>query len=539
MAASSEGRFVNGITLTESKSLQKMRNIFDFGCFGRVNKDLLVFKLYYFFMFSGQACVKPFLPLFFRHVGMSAKQTGMLLGLQPLARIIGAPLFGGLADKYRKHRVVMLAMCIVSTALFFSLVFVQYSEHPVIMERTQGNICKNVSLWNTSESYNISSDDLACSGLNCSLSLPHRICGNHSVLNITKGTDKKQLGSTAKARDNKMTFIVISILLFISSFFANFNSLGDAATIKYLTAIDRGGDYGKQRLWGAVGWGSFAIFSGLGIDESAKRVNQSQFLLAFCGFLLFGIATAVTIFKLPMKCLEGRSNPRIFKNLGTILLDCHISTFLLAIIIMGTCMSTIEMYLFWFLQDLKGNHLLMGLALCVTCIAEVPIMFFSGHLIKWIGHHGVLYLTFVCYTIRYLSYSYIPKAWYVLAIEPLHGVTFGAMWAATTSYGGIISPQGLAATVMGLVNAAHFGLGKLIAGFGGGAVYSDYGPRVLFRCLAVTSAVTCMLFALSQKLLKRRFQVNYVHFQDNMQDMNNDTLDLELIEISLDSGDEL
>ena len=41
---------------------------FHLGCFGRVNKELLVFKLYYFFLFSAQACAKPFLPVFFREV---------------------------------------------------------------------------------------------------------------------------------------------------------------------------------------------------------------------------------------------------------------------------------------------------------------------------------------------------------------------------------------------------------------------------------------------------------------------------------------
>ena len=224
-----------------------------------------------------------------------------------------------------------------------------------------------------------------------------------------------------------------------------------------------------------------------------------------------------------MEYLEGRSKPKIFQNLWTIFSDCHIVTFLIAILIMGTCMSTIEMYLFWFLQDLNGSHLLMGIALCVTCVAEVPIMFFSGHLIHHLGHHGVLYLTFICYTIRYVSYSFIPKAWYVLAIEPLHGVTYGAMWAATTSYGGIISPEGLAATVMGLVYATHFGLGKLVAGFGGGVIYNEYGPRVLFRSLAVTSTVTCVLFALSQILLKKKPQGRYSKFQTEIQqDANSD-----------------
>lgn len=530
MADEDEVRFVNGKEELEGQTRIQMRKKFVPERFCRINKNLLVLKLYYFFAFSAQACIKPFYPVFFRHVGMSAQQTGIIIGLQPLARFIGAPVCGALADKYRKHRIAMLVMFIVSTTLQFSLVFVHPNEESS-MER---NLCNNSSIWNSSKRENATGTMWPCGNTrNCSLFTVDRNCGNNSVLNMSE-----MANSPGQRRNNNKTFLVLVILLFVISLFDNSNSLADAAAVKYLTDLGRGGDYGKQRMWGTVGWGSIAVISGFTIDQSAQHLNQSQFLIAFCGFLLFSILTIITVFKLPVESLEDKSKPKIIQNVWTLLSDCRIVTFLIAILIMGTCMSTIDVFLFWFLQDLDGNHLLMGLTLCMTCVAEVPIMFYSGHLIKWIGHHGVLYLTLVCYTVRYLSYSFIPNAWYVLAIEPLHGVTFGAMWAATTCYGGIISPEGLRATVMGLVSATHFGLGRLIAGFGGGAVYSKYGPRVLFRSLAVISAVTCLLFVISQKLLKKRSQANYSHFQNNFQDINS-AWDLDMKEISLDSEDDL
>ncbi|KAL9968557.1 hypothetical protein ACROYT_G020665 [Oculina patagonica] len=515
----------------EGQTAIRMQKKIDPGRFCHINKSLLVLKLYYFFVFSGQACIKPFFPVFFRHVGMSAQQTGIIIGLQPVARLLGAPVFGALADKYRKHKIAMLIMLIVSTTLQFSLLFVRPNEELSLAR----NLCSNSSFWNKSERESSTGDMRPCGDkINCSVSAVDRNCGNHSVLNMSE-----MVNTTGNGQNNNDTFLVLIILVFVSSLFDNSNSLADAATVKYLTDIDRGGDYGKQRLWGAVGWGSIAVISGFTIDQSAQHSNQSQFLIAFCGFLLFNILAVMTVFKLPLEYLEGKSKPNIFQNVCTILSDCRIVIFLIAILIMGTCMTTIGAFLFWFLQDINGSHLLMGLSLCMTCVAEVPIMFYSGGLIKWIGHHGVLYLTLVCYTIRYLSYSFIPNAWYVLAIEPLHGVTFGAMWAATTSYGGVISPEGLRATVMGLVTATHFGLGKLIAGLGGGAVYSKYGPRVLFRSLAVTSAVTCLFFVISQKLLKKKSQVNYTQFQSNFEEDINNAWDLEMKEISLDSEDDL
>ena len=526
MADEVEVRFINGKEELEGQTRIQEQKRFWF-----INKNLIVLKLYYFFAFSAQACIQPFYPVFFRHVGMSAQQTGIILGLKPLARIIGAPICGALADKYRKHRIMMLVMFIVSTSLQFSLVFVHGPNEESSMGR---NLCSNSSVWNLSEKANASGNIWPCGNPgNCSLFTVDRNCANHSVLNVLE-----MANSPAKGRNKNNTFLILVILSFVISLFDNSNSFADAAAVKYLTDMDRVGDYGKQRMWGSAGWGSIAIISGFTIDQSAQHLNQSQFLLAFCGFLLFSILTIITVFKLPVESLEDKSKPNIIQNVRTLLSDCRIVTFLIAILVMGTCMATIEVFLFWFLQDLNGSHLLMGLSLCMTCVSEVPIMFYSGHLIKWIGHHGVLYLVFVCYTVRYLSYSFIPNAWYVLAIEPVHGVTFGAMWATTTSYGGMISPEGLRATVMGLVSATHFGLGRFTAGFGGGAVYSKYGPRVLFRSLAVISAVTCLWFVIAQKLLKKKSQANYSHFQNDFQDINS-AWDLDMKEICLDSEDDL
>ena len=530
-AKDDEMRFMNGkMEGLQGQTRIRVQNKFDPGRFCRINKNLLVLKLYYFFTFSGKACIEPFFPVFLRHVGMSAQQTGVIIGLQPVARLLGAPIFGTLADKYRKHRIVMLIMLIVSTTLRFSLVFIRPDEESSLRR----NLCGNSSFWNTSGMKNSTGHMWPCGNTrNCSLFAVDRNCENHSVLNTSENADNAENGG-----NNNNTFVFLIILVFVFSLFDNFNSLADAATVKYLADIDRGAEYGKQRLWGAVGWGSIAIISGFTIDQSAHHSNQSQFFIAFCGFLLFSILAIITVFKLPLEFLEGKSKPNIFQNVCTILSDCRIVTFLIAILVMGICMTTIGAFLFWFLQGLNGSHLLMGLSLCMTCVAEVPIMFYSGGLIKWIGHHGVLYLTLVCYTVRYLLYSFIHNAWYVLAIEPLHGVTFGAMWAATTSYAGEISPEGLRATMMGLVTATHFGLGKLIAGLGGGAVYSEYGPRVLFRSLAVISTVTCIFFVSSQKLLKKKSQVNYSQFQSDFEDINS-AWDFEMKEISLDSEDDL
>jgi hypothetical protein len=73
-----------------------------------------------------------------------------------------------------------------------------------------------------------------------------------------------------------------------------------------------------------------------------------------------------------------------------------------------------------------------------------------------------LYIAFVAYTVRFIGYSFLTNAWFVLPIELLHGLTFGLMWAAATSYGSIITPPGMSGTIQGLISGVHFGFGNYI-----------------------------------------------------------------------------
>ena len=570
-----------------------------------INMDLLPMKFYYLFFFGARACVGPFLPVFYRYMGMSARQTGVITGLDPLVSFVSKPFWGAVADKGRKHKKVMVVILIVSSLLMFSIVFLPRSASPVTETTCSPTACGSINMTvNPSWCFvyleglkSILAEDnnevflhekcrnniLQCSapgdlftalcssnmcremcnetasyedilevekhllGIECALLKPFLQCigikenctetetdsgagccrflhtenfkpgSNYSLClqkfqhfgaNLTFPENKTkdfEIGAvdTSGERSNSKMFLLLLVIILTSRFFRATDSMVDAVVVKYLSKTGKQGNYGKQRLWGGVGWGVVSILAGLGIDESAGYQKQNQFIIPFCGFLALNIFTVICMCKLKAEVLlDGQSRPNILRNLRVIATSYHIMTFLLAILVMGVCFGMVNFYLFWFLQDLGGSHLLMGLALAMTCATEVPIMFFSGYLIKFLGHHGVLYLAFVCYSIRFASYSFIPNAWYVLAIEPLHGVTYGALWATATSYGGQIAPPGMAATVIGLISAVHSGLGSVIAGLAGGMVYSIYGARATFQGIAVMTIVSCVLFAISQEIPK-------------------------------------
>ena len=52
-----------------------------------------------------------------------------------------------------------------------------------------------------------------------------------------------------------------------------------------------------------------------------------------------------------------------------------------------------------------GSELLMGLTITITCVAEVPVFFFTGWLLEAVGVKVVLHGVLAVYILRLLYYS--------------------------------------------------------------------------------------------------------------------------------------
>lgn len=69
-----------------------------------VDRQLAYPKAFYLVYFLAGAFFGPFLPLYYREVGMTGQQIGMLGAVIPLVTLMSGPLWGGLADATRLHR---------------------------------------------------------------------------------------------------------------------------------------------------------------------------------------------------------------------------------------------------------------------------------------------------------------------------------------------------------------------------------------------------------------------------------------------------
>ena len=77
----------------------------------------------------------PFLVLYYESLGLSGRQIGLLAGISPLVSLVGAPLWGGLADITRRHKLIWtIAIAgVITMALVLSQITVFLLLIPVVI----------------------------------------------------------------------------------------------------------------------------------------------------------------------------------------------------------------------------------------------------------------------------------------------------------------------------------------------------------------------------------------------------------------------
>jgi MFS family permease len=113
---------------------------------------------------------------------------------------------------------------------------------------------------------------------------------------------------------------------------------------------------------------------------------------------------------------------------------------------------------------------------------------------------NVIIVGMLAYTARLLGYSFISDPAYVYPFEALEGLTMALMMTSAVTYVAKISEASTLASVMGLMGALFFGVGKGSGSLFGGLLMSAFGAPATFRTLAVTALICSILYGFFQWL---------------------------------------
>jgi PPP family 3-phenylpropionic acid transporter len=137
------------------------------------------------------------------------------------------------------------------------------------------------------------------------------------------------------------------------------------------------------------------------------------------------------------------------------------------------------------MKEIGADGNMMGYALAVSTISEVPILFFGNRLLKKFGARKLMALAMLIAGARLLATAAFNTPMLVLLIQFVSGLTFPLMWMAGVSYTEENAPPGMSATAQGLFNAVVFGFGTAMGGFLGGLLLGSLGGRGMYFVFAV------------------------------------------------------
>ncbi|NXH22534.1 MFSD6 protein, partial [Bucco capensis] len=295
----------------------------------KINNDLLISKVFYFFFYSAYGSLYPLLPVYYKQLGMSPSQSGLLVGIRYFIEFCSAPFWGVVADRFKKGKIVLLFSLLCWVLFNLGIGFVRPATlrcvpkglppaHPTNASSLLTAVPQNTSVSSLLLPVSTASPkirgkrDLLTSSLvtleptgtanpGITFLLPtqnnnvefvletstHLIMKNITTSPISLGNVTPSPTPTAittkpipsdqgmlvyDQQEVEAIFLLILLVVIIGEFFsASSVTIVDTITLQYLGKHrDR---YGLQRMWGSLGWGLAMLSVGIGIDYTHTEVS--------------------------------------------------------------------------------------------------------------------------------------------------------------------------------------------------------------------------------------------------------------------------
>ncbi|TMW50215.1 hypothetical protein DOY81_004716 [Sarcophaga bullata] len=546
----------------------------------KIDKDLLPMKAHYFLFNAGTAPVVPFMPTLAKQLGYSSVVVGTMYTILPIIGMLAKPIFGFIADRYQRHRMLFIISEILTAVAFFLIMFTpaipkdapavefhchagaadlrycteldkcidndlkQHYTNQTLMCKLHCQakpfmwdiICQNwLNSTNCVDNMTTTMDIITTVNMDhmhvegdCMLFLIPHIKGQILGQNVTMFCPREKEYFNASCRldckdeylDSKLGlspvinnkaamglyqfwwFFAMLIISWIGM--AAVVSIGDAICFGILG--ERAHLYGKQRLYGSVGWGIFSIIAGVLVDKMSEGVNKDYTIVFWMTLVIIALDVVASM---KLRHTQTHLSPNILKDVGQMFLSVRCVVFFIWCIFIGLGTALIWNFLFWHLEELAGCEetsmkTLQGAVMSIQCFCgELPFFFFSGWILRKIGHVNAMSLVLFGFGVRFILYSMLQDPWYVLPIELLNGVTFGLFYATMASYASIVAPPGTETTMQGLVGAIFEGVGVSTGSFIGGLLFESVGPGHTFEIFGISAFIAFIVHVCLQMYLQR------------------------------------
>lgn len=258
-----------------------------------------------------------------------------------------------------------------------------------------------------------------------------------------------------------------------------------------LTALkDRADDYGRVRLWGSVGFLIAAFGAGWGRDKGLSPLWLGS---------AAGLGMLVVAASLPKAAAPTGPRRRLLPALLSLGRD---PGFLLLLLASGLHFAGHAVYDSFFSVhiDAQGHDSLwVGVAVILGVGVEVGVLALGPRLLARFGSHRLLLGAMLLALPRWVLSAWTDSLPLTIALQAVHGITFGAFWVAGVSLVQERAPKDLRTSGLGLLSAAVGGVGSGLGNLGGSLIVDSgadthwlFAFSASMSSLAILAALACL-----------------------------------------------
>lgn len=249
--------------------------------------------------------------------------------------------------------------------------------------------------------------------------------------------------------------------------------------------------FGRIRLWGAFGYTAFVLTIGRIMNQEVT----SFFLVAYGISLLL---TLLSTFSLPQ--LPAQERRPLLEGVSELLRNRRLVLVLVVAFAQAVAAFLIVASLGYHITSMGGNPSQVGVAFAVAAVSELPVFLIGYWLYRKIGPDRLIAILVGLYAVRMLLLALVQSPEAVIALQALHGVTFGGFLVICIPRAHELAGGKHPATVQALLTLAAFGLGNILGSFLGGALLDH--TRTVYIGTSILMLVVLVIYLVGMRLLQ-------------------------------------
>ncbi|MBE5780709.1 MAG: MFS transporter [Clostridiales bacterium] len=255
--------------------------------------------------------------------------------------------------------------------------------------------------------------------------------------------------------------------------------------------------YSAARKYGSLGYAIFSFLSSYVVAIVAPE--YIYYFMPLC---------ALPVLWLCKQLGDGGDVPKVKQQkeklqIGRIFKKYYIMTYFLCSIVVWMPFMVSYTLLPYLISDMGGADTVMGIAIGLRALMEVPAYMLVPMISKRLSPRIVLPLCFAYYAVEQLLCSFLGGTTILIALLMVSGMVYAVMQATTVGYVHSMAPKGLGATVV-TMNGAVMSLSSILGNLLCGVLIAAVGIRMCYVIIGGMTAVFAALFVLFLLIGKKK-----------------------------------